>query len=319
MLSLSIVTPTSRVIYASVRARVSRHATLLLCGVMLRAPTVLAQDPIDSLSRIVTAPTITSIQTATQDYQRSGQARTIREGDFRIVPYGKTQPTLQCAILRTCVIRLQAGERLTSPPALGDSERWLVGLLRTGPNSGTLLITVKPTACDLTTDLVLATDRHLYLISLDAPPCASTERESGINNPFASYTRHLAFYYPDEALAQLAAQSTAAAPFPAASAITPERFHFAYHIKKDRKFPWKPTIVFDDGVRTYIRIPTRAVDGPAPVLFVLYDKGLRAILNYTVTRDYYVADRVIDHAQLVLAEGGHEQRLTITRLASERR
>jgi type IV secretion system protein VirB9 len=313
--------------------RVSRHATLVLFGILVPSTQSNAQQSIPATPQ-TTRPLVSTSSpqipdatvVATNEYRRNGTARSVQEGDFLVVPYGKTQPTLTCAILRTCLIRLQAGEHLTGGPALGDSERWLVAVLASGPRGDTPLVTVKPTDCDITTDVVLPTDRHLYIISLDTPPCNTKERTGSIspnptstrvessNNPSARYTRYLAFYYPDEisvpAVPIRSPTLSLASKSPAGIAL--EQLNFAYSVDKDRRFPWVPAQIFDDGAHTYIHVPAQALRGPAPALFLMNDDGSRAILNYAIMQDYYVADRVLHRAQLVLAEGGNEHRLTLT-------
>src|SRR5260221_4971999 len=54
--------------------------------------------------------------TATQEYLKTGQARSVQMGDALAFPYGKIQPTLTCAPLRTCLIRLQTGETVLGAP-----------------------------------------------------------------------------------------------------------------------------------------------------------------------------------------------------------
>lgn len=101
-----------------------------------------------------------------------------------------------------------------------------------------------------------------------------------------------------------------------APGISPDRLNFAYAVDKDRRFPWSPAHVFDDGAHVYIKLPPEARNTAAPVLFVLNDDGTRAVLNYALSHDYYVTDRLFHRAVLVIAEGGQERRLTLTDTAS---
>ena len=58
-----------------------------------------------------------------------------------------------------------------------------------GPDGRTVLIVVKPRECDITTNLVLATDRRRYDLTLDSPPCrgrsntTSTARRTTTRRP----------------------------------------------------------------------------------------------------------------------------------------
>lgn len=254
------------------------------------------------------------ITAATREYQASGIARTLVQGNFSSFPYGHAQPTLTCTVLRACVIELEAGEVVLSRIS-GDTERWEIGPAPAGPDGRTVLIVVKPRDCDITTNLVLATDRRLYDLTLDSPPCRGRS-----TNPQQPYVRHVRFYYPDETIARWAKPPAPAAPVgPAGPA--PQRvaadvlaLNFAYRVKKDRQFPWKPAQVFDDGVRVYIKVPLEARHAEAPVLFVLEADGSKVLVNYSIVGgDTYVTDRLFDRAVLLSGVGGKERQVLIER------
>jgi type IV secretion system protein VirB9 len=249
---------------------------------------------------------------ATRAYQASRIARTVVQGNFLTFPYGHSQPTLTCTVLRACVIELEPGEIVLTRIS-GDTERWEISPAPAGPDGRTVLIVVKPRDCDITTNLVLATDRRLYDLTLDAPPCRGRS-----TNPQRPYVRHVRFYYPDETIARWAKP-----PDPAPVRIAPDvlSLNFGYRVKKDRQFPWRPAQVFDDGARVYIKLPEEARHAEAPVLFVLEADGSKVLINYSVTGgDTYVTDRLFDRAVLVAGIDGKERRVRIERkgpLASE--
>ena len=249
------------------------------------------------------------IAAATREYQASGIARTVVQGNFLTFPYGHAQPTLTCTVLRACVIELEPGEIVLSRIA-GDTERWEIAAAPAGPDGRTLLIVVKPRDCDITTNLVLATDRRLYDLTLDAPPCKGRS-----TNPQQPYVRHVRFYYPDEMIAQWAKP-----PEPAPVRVAPDvlSLNFGYRVKKDRHFPWAPAQVFDDGARVYIKLPQEARHAEAPVLFVLDSDDSKVLVNYAVVAgDTYVTDRLFDRAVLVAGVDGQERQVLIERTGIE--
>jgi P-type conjugative transfer protein TrbG len=246
-----------------------------------------------------------AIAAATREYQASGIARTVVQGNFLTFPYGHAQPTLTCTVLRACVIELEPGEIVLSKIA-GDTERWEIAPAAAGPDGRTVLIVVKPRDCDITTNLVLATDRRLYDLTLDAPPCKGRS-----TNPQQPYVRHVRFYYPDELIAQWAKP-----PEPAPVRIAPDvlALNFGYRVKNDRHVPWAPAQVFDDGARVYLKLPAEARHAEAPVLFVLDADGSKVLVNYAVLGgDTYVTDRLFDRAVLVAGVGGKERQVLIER------
>ena len=302
------------------------HAALLVAIAVARPAQAQRQHPRPSDSQLATAAVSADtarhesdtthagavgdpIAAATWEYQASGMARTVVQGNFLTFPYGHAQPTLTCTVLRACVIELEPGEIVLSRIA-GDTERWEIAPAPAGHDGRTVLIVVKPRDCDITTNLVLATDRRVYDLTLDAPPCKSRSM-----NPQHPYVRHVRFYYPDEMIAQWAKP-----PEPSPVRITPDilSLNFGYRVKKDREFPWAPAQVFDDGARVYIKLPKEARHAEAPVLFVLEPDGSKVLVNYAVVAgDTYVTDRLFDRAVLVAGVDRKERQVVIERVGIE--
>ena len=258
----------------------------------------------DTLRSAAPAPT-DAIESATRDFKATGVARVVTEGNFVSFPFGHSQPTVTCARLRACVIELQPGEIVLSRIA-GDLERWEIAPAPSGPDGRTTLVVVKPKDCDLTTNLVLATDRRIYDLTLDSPPCRPTPGRSA-TNPQDPYARHVRFYYPDETIAHWAKP---VAPRVGADVT---QLNFNYDVKRDKQFPWQPAQVFDDGAHVYIKLPDSALHGEAPALFMLSSDGSRTLLNYSVVGDTYITDRLFDHGVFVAGIDGKERRVTIDR------
>jgi P-type conjugative transfer protein TrbG len=245
-----------------------------------------------------------------REYRRSGQAAAVERDRAALVPYGHGHPVLRCAPLRACAVELEPGELVLST-ASGDSERWLVQVAATGPGGKTALVVVKPTACDLSTNLLVATDRRLYEVGLEAPPCHEADAgRAGGYNPRLPYTGITRFYYPDELVRRWAGEEEAArraAAERASGAVAVgaplAALNFSYRWERDSRFPWAPAQVFDDGRHTYIVLPPGARSAEAPALFGVQPGGRLALLNYRVENGTYIADRVLDHAVLAVAAG----------------
>jgi type IV secretion system protein TrbG len=179
-------------------------------------------------------------------------------------------------------IALEAGEKLVSVSA-GDTVRWIVGDTTSGEGrSAQVHILVKPIAADLTTNLVITTDRRTYHLELNA-----TEK---------TYMASVSWTYPPADLIALKREidpgwtaSVDAGPDPAA-------FKFRYRIEGDA--PWKPQRVFDDGSKVYIQFPSGLKQGEAPPLFVIGGDGKPALVNYRVKGTTYIVDRLFAAAEL---------------------
>lgn len=80
--------------------------------------------------------------------------------------------------------------------------------------------------------------------------------------------------------------------------IKPESMRFDYSIEGDAKF--RPEIVFDDGKFTYFRMPADLQEQPA--LFSVIEGTDYSLVNYTVSGNYIVAQRLLDTAVLKLGK-----------------
>ncbi len=275
---------------------------------------------------------------ATLDYAEDGDfeaTQVIFEGTVERFPYGHRQATLICAPLRICSIVLEDGE-IVLDVLSGDTQHWQTFELTTGPGGSTPVVGVRPMVdfefaetCDKSTNLVITTDRRVYDIQLELPPCSQSEASDP--NPHRPYHRRLSFYYPDDLLEswhtraqlralqeQLLAKSQASAP-PTLLAPTSgvESLNWDYRVRSGRRnlleprFPWRPQAVFDDGERTYIRLPPEARDLPA--VFEVTG-GEDAVVNFTPAEDdpaLLILPRVAEHLVLVLPRGKRRARLDL--------
>jgi P-type conjugative transfer protein TrbG len=204
---------------------------------------------------------------------------------------------VQASPQRITDIALEPGETLLSVSA-GDTTRWIVGDAQSGiADNIQSHILVKPNAANLSTNLVIMTDRRVYHIDLK-----STSRAA-----MAS----VAWRYPVE----LTQQSSLPPPPPPAAApppspvFTPETLNLRYRIDGDKP-DWRPLSAFDDGKQVYIEMPDNLIE--APPLSVIGDEGLEAV-NYRIRGKYYIVDRLFKKAELRLGSGWTQKRVTIIR------
>ena len=193
-------------------------------------------------------------------------------------------------------IALEPGESLTGagPIAAGDTARWIIGDTESGSGATRRVhILVKPTRTDISTNLVVTTDRRTYMIELRA-------RE-------ALYMPAVAWAYPAPPAGQR--QTVPAAPIIPAEAARNHR----YGMTGDNP-PWKPTSVFDDGRRVYVVFPRGIVQGEMPPIFVLGNDGEPQIVNSRIHQNILIVDRIFGAAELRLGSGDRQQTVRIVRV-----
>ncbi|MCP5390304.1 MAG: P-type conjugative transfer protein TrbG [Sphingomonadaceae bacterium] len=198
-------------------------------------------------------------------------------------------------------IALQEGERLVGPGpvAAGDTVRWMIGDTLSGAGATQRVhILVKPTRPDITTNLVINTDRRTYHVELRANPRV--------------YMASVSWSYPeDELIALRRAQAEALRAAPIADGFTLENLNFDYRISGDKP-DWRPLRVFDDGQRTLVEFPPDIAQGEMPPFFVIGEEGEAELVNYRVDGRYLIVDRLFQKAELRLGAGRRQVRVKIT-------
>ncbi len=183
-------------------------------------------------------------------------------------------------------IALQAGEQLIAISA-GDTARWVIGDTHSGDAAAKQVhVLVKPYTAGLKTNLVITTNRRTYHLQMESTP--------------ATTMAAIAWRYPqDDLIAVKATETQSLAVAPVVTGLAPDDLNFRYVLTGDRP-AWRPLHVFDDGLKTYIIFPSTSTQGEAPPLFVVGADGQAELVNYRVSRNAYVVDRIFAIAELRL-------------------
>lgn len=189
-----------------------------------------------------------------------------------------------CQEQRITDVQLQPGEEIIYVGA-GDTVRWVVDQEVSG--SGETMqwhVYIKPLKAGIKTNFIINTNKHIYHLEVVATNW---------------YTPIVNWCYPREERAALIRQRAAQER---RAEETIARFqlndlNFEYKIVSSRSYRWKPQMVFDDGVKTYIQMPPSMKSSEAPALFIKDDDGLQ-LVNYRVRNDYYIVDRLFEEAEL---------------------
>jgi type IV secretion system protein VirB9 len=253
-----------------------------------------APEPRDPRQRVDLANAAARIQPSRSGYLNAVQVYPFAEGALYQVYAAPGEVT---------DISLQEGEQLvgSGPVAAGDTVRWIIGDTESGTAAAKRVhILVKPTRPDVTTNLVINTDRRTYHMEL-----RSTER---------TYMASVSWIYPQDQLIALRRQNEwANGAAPVDTNLDINNLRFRYAIEGDNP-PWRPLHAFDDGRKVYIAFPTGIAQGEMPPLFVVGPEGKTSeLVNYRVRGNHMIVDRLFAAAELRLGDHAAERRVRIVR------
>ena len=189
-------------------------------------------------------------------------------------------------------IKLKPGETITYLAA-GDTTRWLIDQSTV---AGVTHVYIKPLEENIMTNMVINTNSHSYRLLIDE------------GNGF---TPIIQFSFPQEDM-QKALLTTPvlskeeqqfSSIYMTKNKVTGRRvlkkINKNYEIKKHGKFgeDMLPVEIFDDGIRTYYKMP-KSNKYDLPTLYLVEDGNKLSLVNYRVRGDYFIADRVFEKARL---------------------
>jgi len=192
-------------------------------------------------------------------------------------------------------IALEPGESLTGsgPIAAGDTSRWIIGDTESGSGiTRRVHVLVKPSRADISTNLIITTDRRAYMIELRAGE--------------KPYMPAVSWAYPQPPAAK--GQAAPATPVIPAEAAR----NYRYALTGDNP-PWKPVAVYDDGRRVYVEFPRGIVQGEMPPIFVIGSEGEAQIANSRIYQHILIVDRLFGAAELRLGGADRQQTVRIAR------
>lgn len=193
-------------------------------------------------------------------------------------------------------ISLEPGESLTGagPIAAGDTTRWIIGDTESGSGIFRRVhVLVKPTRPDITTNLVISTDKRTYLLELRADE--------------KPYMPAVSWAYPQTAATRAAVSATPVLP-----AATSRNYRYRLEVTGDTP-PWRPVSVYDDGRRVYVEFPRGIVQGELPPIFIIGPEGEAQIANTRIYQNTLIVDRLFGAAELRLGSGKRQQTVRIVR------
>jgi type IV secretion system protein VirB9 len=225
-----------------------------------------------------------------------------------VITWSTYTPKVVCRPMYVTDVILQPGETVTGVHP-GDPIRWSFVPSRSGAGTAEQThVLIKPLAADISTNVIINTDRRTYQLDLMS---SATD-----------FMPSVSFAYPDDSLKQWESfmsdkkkERESAVELASGYTVNPEDLHLDYEVRGSDSLRWKPVRVWDDGVKTYIQFKKGAAKKSveAPVL-VLYEHKKEVLVNYRALEDMYIVDRVFDKGALIVGTGAHQDRVVITRL-----
>lgn len=263
----------------------------------LLAPAAAAGEPADPKIRIGRANSEARVQPDRKGFHNAIQQYPWSDGALYQVYAAPGQVT---------DIVLQEGEQLVGPGpvASGDTVRWIIGDTVSGAGAKRRVhLLVKPTRSDISTNLVINTDRRTYHVELRATA--------------AAWMASVSWTYPADELIALEKAAAAEAAAPVADSVELATLNFRYRISGDRT-AWRPVRAFDDGRQVFIEFGADVATSEMPPLFVIGASKQAELVNYRVRGRYLIVDRLFERAELRLGAGKQTKAVRIERAAPVR-
>lgn len=213
--------------------------------------------------------------------------------------FGATLPTVVCAPLYVCDLKLQLGE-VVNDLNVGDSLRWEIKPATQGAGDAAIThVMIKPADVGLITNLVITTNRRAYTIKMVSRA--------------EDWMPRVSFQYPEDAQAQWSAYrglhaAREEASMAATSGEASSDFDFGWTVSGDSP-SWRPVRVFSSGSKTYIEFPRNIGAGSLPTLVALGDDGglftdpSKQLVNYRFVYGRFEVDKVLARAALISGVG----------------
>lgn len=219
-------------------------------------------------------------------YQKSQDAQIVgSQAEF--VYHNESLYEVNCQIGHITDITLRPSEEITYIGA-GDTAQWMVDKAIV---VDTAHVYIKPKVSDVSTNIIINTTHHSYRLLLNSTdnyyPIVkwSFADEEEKNNALIQSDKLKADGYKDKN-GYLVAR--------------PKKLNFAYKITKKKNITdvYLPLAIYDDGLKTYIKMqPNNKYD--LPVLYHVDKAKKVTLVNYRIRGNLFIADRVFQHGRLI--------------------
>jgi type IV secretion system protein VirB9 len=204
---------------------------------------------------------------------------------------------IHCQPYRTTDIQLEPGEQVLEMPFLSEEKVWEIGAGVSRKNGQDVQhFFVKPTFPNLTTNMIIITDRRVYHLLL------KSFKDRWMVMVQWEYPGVMPYTIKTEAMNRRTSELTGDGLL-----VNPEFLSFDYRMTYSlfKKPVWIPKRVYDDGRKTYIELDEKMLHTEAPVIFNRRNERI----NYRVQKNLAVIDELIE--KITVRRG--REKVTITK------
>jgi type IV secretion system protein VirB9 len=280
---------------------------IMVSSLLLISSYGMADDLLADNSRSLSQRELHSITLAKEWLDNGNKSFRGEDGSVSFL-YGATMPRIIVAPLKITDIQFQVGEKIKDVQ-LGDTTRWMTSPSISGDGKNQIShLLVKTTDVGLETTLFVSTNKRTYHMNLfsrkyEYMPIVGFKYKDEINQKWDAYNNH----FKKEKKIQQASKS-----FKITSALSKniDSLDFEYTITGETS--WKPLRVYNDGIKTYIQMPSSMKYQEAPIFMVL-DKGdNNQLVNYRLKENNYIVDKLFKKGMLIIGVGEDQEKIIIT-------
>ena len=285
----------------------------MIGGILLLSSPLVADDLLSQNSRSLTQREWHSLSLAKEWLNNGNKSFRGADGSISFL-YGATMPRVIVAPLKITDIQFQEGEEIKDVQ-LGDTTRWMVSPSISGEGKKQIShLLVKTTDVGLETTLFVSTNRRTYHMNLfsrkyEYMPIIGFKYRDDINKKWEAYNQHIKKEKRvEKKLNTLQITSSLSKNI--------ENLDFQYNIIGEAD--WKPIRVYNDGIKTYIEMPSSMKFNEAPIFMVLDQGNNNQLVNYRLKENNYIVDKLFQKAILIIGVGSNQEKITIERKNSNR-
>jgi type IV secretion system protein TrbG len=242
----------------------------------------------------------------TEQYTDGTAIPTKGEAGRTVFIYGQKQPTIICNPSTVCMLELEKTEQIQHIDYL-QNNGWDI----TPPQNGSNLITIHPTAPNLQTNALISTNKRIYNIKLQSTASRYMSLVS-FSYPANDKEKWDSYYMINNIKAKADEKKQQVAARNAQATNNNQANDYSYSFIGNASF--KPTSIWNDGVKTYIQLPKSVLSGELPIFQNINKLGMTKLVNqrYDAVKNIIEIDFKVVKGQLKLGQGKDKQIIDIS-------